>query len=65
MSISSPGLRRLPALVLMTVSAENPCLHRDVVANRADKSWLHYQLLIFLLTEVQNSPSDAVNKSSQ
>ena len=44
---SLPGLRRLRAMVLTTVSAENPCSQRYVVENGAEKSLLGYQLLAF------------------
>ena len=63
---SLPGLRRLQALVLTTVSAKNPCSPRYVVKMGLEKSLLRYQSSIIgfsFLTEVQSSPSDAVNKS--
>ena len=57
-----PGLRRLRALVLTSVNAANPCSQRYVVENRR-KLIASLPINGFsFLTEVQNSPSDAVDK---
>ena len=62
--MSSPGLRRLRTLVLMTVSAKNLCSHRYVVANGKRKVITSLPIIGFsFLTEVQNSLSNAVKKS--
>ena len=61
---SLPGPRRLQALVLTTASAENPCSPRYVVENGIRKVIALLPIIGFsFLTEVQNSPSGAVNKS--
>ena len=60
---SLPGLRRLRALVLTTVSAENPYSQRYVFENGSRKAIASLPIIGFsFLTEVQNSASDAVDK---
>ena len=54
----------IASLVLTTVSAENPCSQRYVVENGSRKVTASLPIIRFsFLTEVQNSPSDAVDKS--
>ena len=66
MRMSSLGLRRLQALVSMTVRAENPYSCRHVVANGRRKAMAALPIINFsFFKEVENSPSDAVDKSCQ
>ena len=52
--------RQLRTLILMTVSAEILSSHRYVVENGREKSCFIANITFPFLTEVQNSPSNAV-----